>query len=1051
MPILQEGLTENFYRWEKRGRGWQVWPYPVALEPPFEPFHHRISPATIPSIDDGRRPTLVGSLFGKLKDRLTGSVADYNQTDGHVESDWNDPEPGFFDNDSPLVEIQISLPPDQKITKDTAEQFLLSLTSIRYPASFETIGTQSSIITQITCREPDANRVRQQLRAYFPDAVPSVTSGALRQVWNGDSESVVIDFALSNEFMRPLRVFRSFEVDPLIGVAGALSNLEDGEVGVLQVLLQPARKPWAENIVRSVTDLEGASFFLDAPEMVGLAKEKLEHPLFAVVVRIGALSPDYERTRDIAVSLGATLAQFVRPGSNELIPLDNDEYDDFSHEEDLLLRQSRRSGMLLNASELLSLAHLPSMSVRAEKLKREILRSKAPPGITLGNQLILGENTHQGKAVTVTLNHEQRLRHTYVIGATGTGKSTLLLNMITQDIEHGLGVGVLDPQGDLIERVLERIPEKRCDDVVLFDPADTEWPVGFNILSAYSEVEKNILSSDLGAVFKRLATSWGDNMTSVLGNAILAFLESEKGGTLLDLRQFLVDRDFRDSVLKTVRDPEVRFFWQKHFPLLSGRPHASVLTRLDTFLRPKIIRNMVAQKKNWINFQEIMDSQKILLVKLAQGLIGEENSYLLGSFIVSKLHQVAMARQDVSEAKRKDFFLYVDEFHNFITPSMASILSGARKYHMGLVLAHQDLHQLWTQDTGVANSVISNPCTRICFRLGDFDAKKLEDGFSFFRAEDLQNLGIGDAICRVERAEYDFNLKTVHSAAIDTDLAQQRQNRIIEGSRQKYATRRAEVEAQYYKEEPGTETSRADDDTSQGKQRKTRPAANQKQPEQESEHSPYVKTNSDETQPSPSQTPPGAATSESRPKQADKPTRRRPEVSQTPGRGGQQHKYLQNLIKRMGEDKGYRATIEKEILGGIGKVDVVLEKDGRAIACEISISTDAEHEVGNIQKCIAGGFERVILVSTDKRMLSNVNKTSLAILNEEERSRLSYLAPEEVLTFLDDQGAMNAGEEQRIRGYKVRTKFKALDEGDKKARKKVIAETILQALRKIKT
>jgi hypothetical protein len=1053
MPSLFESLTDNFYRWEKRCRGWQVWSDPVELEPAFEPFFHRNPEARPVVSDDGRKPTRVGSWIEKLKSRFTGHSENYDQAEQCSEPDTTEQEPEYFYDDSLLVEIQLSLTPEQKISKEVSERFILSLTSIRQPASFEIIGTHESIVVQVICREPDSPRIRQQLHAYFPDSVISVVQNYVAQHWNReDTESVVIDFGLSNEFMRPLREFKNFEVDPLIGIAGALSDLEPGELGILQVLFQPARKPWGESVMRSVTDWEGKSFFVDAPEMVGLAKEKIEHPLFAVVIRIGALSPNYERTKDIAISLGGALAQFARPGSNELIPLDNDEYNDFSHEEDLLSRQSRRSGMLLNASELVSLAHLPSMSVRSEKLKREIRRSKAAPSIALGHQLVLGENVHQGKTVTVTLNQEQRLRHTYVIGATGTGKSTLLLNMITQDIEHGLGVGVLDPQGDLIDRVLERILENRFDDVVLFDPADTDWPVGFNVLSAHSEVEKNILSSDLGAVFKRLATSWGDNMTSVLGNAILAFLETDEGGTLLDLRRFLLDRGFRDSVLKTVKDPEVRFYWQKQFPLLAGRPHASVLTRLDTFLRPKIIRNMVAQKRSRINFQEILNGQKIFLVKLAQGLIGEENAYLLGSFIVSKLHQVAMARQEVSEASRKDFYLYVDEFHNFITPSMASILSGARKYHMGLVLAHQDLYQLWNQDTGVANSVISNPYTRICFRLGDFDAKKLEDGFSFFKAEDLQNLGIGDAICRIERAEYDFNLKTLRSIVIDPDVAQKSQSQIIKASRAKYARPRAEVEAEYYKDDdPAAEPPLHAEKKGKAEKQETRSREGGKRREEEAGAGPHVGAGPDEQKPPPGQALSGDTTSESPHKPHEIP-RTRPQRSApaTPGRGGQEHKRLQSAIRSMGQDKGYRATIEKEILGGTGKVDVALERDDVSIACEISVTTDPEQELGNIQKCLAAGFDHVALISGNKATLNKVRALAKESLPDSDLSRIQFQTSEEFFAFLQELDAKAASKEETVRGYKVRTSFKALNESEKKARKKVIAETILTALRKKK-
>ena len=393
------------------------------------------------------------------------------------------------------------------------------------------------------------------------------------------------------------------------------------------------------------------------------------------------------------------------------------------------------------------------------------------------------------------MSTEQRVRHMHLIGASGSGKSTLLLNMIMQDIENGDGLAVLDPHGDLIDQVVSRIPEERIKDVVLLDPSDEAYPVGFNILSAHSDLERNLLSSDLVSVFRRLSTSFGDQMTTVLGNAVLAFLESSEGGTLGDLRRFLVEPGFRERFLTTVEDSEVVYYWQKEFPLLTGKPQGPILTRLDTFLRPKVIRHMVSQKENRLDFAAIMNGRKILLAKLSQGLIGEENSYLLGTLIVSKLNQIATSRQNMAASDRKPFYLYIDEFHNFVTPSLAAILSGARKYNLGLILAHQELHQLSNRDSDVASAVISNPYTRVCFRLGDFDAKKLEDGFSFFKAKDLQNLSVGEAIVRMERAEYDFNLKTIPLAVVDATLAASRRERIVASSRERYAVTREDVEA----------------------------------------------------------------------------------------------------------------------------------------------------------------------------------------------------------------------------------------------------------------
>lgn len=292
------------------------------------------------------------------------------------------------------------------------------------------------------------------------------------------------------------------------------------------------------------------------------------------------------------------------------------------------------------------------------------------------------------------------------------------MNLIIQDIRNGEGICVLDPHSDLIDQVLEHVPEERAEDIVLVDPSDEDYPVGFNILTAHSDLEKNLLSSDLVSVFRRLSTSWGDQMTSVLGNAILAFLESSRGGTLAELRRFLVEPQFGNSFLETVQDAEIVYFWRREFPLLTGKPQAPLLTRLDTFLRPKLIRYIVSQKENRLDFGAIINEGKVLLVKLAQGAIGEENAYLFGTFLVSKLHQTAMSRQEVKESLRSN-----STWTSSITSSRLRWLQSSREREntiWGLILAHQELRQLLSRDSDVASAVIANPYTRICFRLGDF-------------------------------------------------------------------------------------------------------------------------------------------------------------------------------------------------------------------------------------------------------------------------------------------------------------------------------------------
>ncbi len=1005
LPSLAEELTANFYLWEKRGRGWQVWDGPVELEPPFEQFFHSRSIERSP-IDDGRKPGFLKSLFGKLKGASEKSrsliPSQFIDTDYRL-------TPSSFSSSSPLIEISVSLPPDQRVNSEMAEQFLLSLCYCSFPLAFELVGTSEAISVQLVCRKDDLLQVRQQLKAYFPAA--TLSENKLISASDGSKETLVVDFGLSYEFMRPLRTLRNFDADPLIGTIAALENLHSGETGLLQILFQAARRPWAESIQRSVNGSEGRSFFADAPEMSQLAREKIRKPLFAVVIRAAGQSPSDSRIWDIVKGLAGSLVPLASPNSNELIPLQNDDYDDFDHWNDVLLRQSRRGGMLLNSEELVSMVHLPSISVRSEKLIREAKKTRWAPSLATGHAFTLGENIHQGKNLPVTLHPEQRLRHMHVIGATGTGKSTLLINSIIQDIRSSRGVAVLDPHGDLIDQILGHIPEERFEDVVLFDPSDVDYPVGFNILSAHSEVEKNVLASDLVAVFQRLSTSWGDQMTSVLGNAILAFLESTEGGTLAELKQFLMEEDFRNRFLRTVTDQEIVYYWLKEFRLLRGNPQASILTRLNNFLRLKLIRNVVAQKKG-LNFNDILNGKKIFLAKLAQGLIGEENAHLLGTLIVSKIHQVVMARQTKDISKREEFYLYIDEFHNFVTPSLASILSGARKYHLGLILAHQELRQLWNRDSELANSVISNPGTRICFRLGDFDAQKLESGFSHFDREDLQNLGTGEAIVRIERAEYDFNLKALPPPQVSPEVAKTRQEKLIALSRRKYGVPREEIEA--------SRTVVLEPEQAKPALRVVKKSGSHETPRTTATPTPVEKSKTETDIPEPAP------------------------------KGESRHRYLQTLIKKLAEDNGFKAVLEQPTPDGLGRVDVSLERDSRRMAVEISVTSTDEQEIKNIQKCLDAGYEKVVLCSPEKKFLDKIKSLLTEKFDQPLHERILLSQPEELPFFFESEAARQAGGEERVKGYKVKVQYQPVGTSEKKAKREAVAQVILKAMKRMK-
>jgi len=864
-------------------------------------------------------------------------------------------------------------------------------------------------------------QLRSQLKAYIPDATITEEQKYLTSLWKADDYSLIIDFGLDQEGVIPLALQQGFDVDPLIGIIGALSQCNGNDIGIVQALFLPVRNSWTESLVNSVTNHDGKSFFTDAPQLPRSVQEKIKTPLYGVVIRIGANSSSQQKANNLVRHLGGTLTQYNAPNGNSLIPLLNDDYPCEIHVQDVLDRQSHRSGMLLNRDELINFVHFPDSSVRSEKLLRQVESTKAAPALSQNNEMVLGENIHHGNIVDVTLSTQQRMRHMYVIGASGTGKSTLLLNMIIQDIQNGHGVALLDPHGDLVDQVLDFIPENRCDDVLLFNPSDEEYPIGFNIFSAHSETEKTLLASDLTGVFRRLSTSWGDQMNSVLANGILAMLESDQGGTLLTLRRFLIEKNFRKEFLKSVQDPEIVYYWEKEFPLLSGRPQAPVLTRLDTFLRPKMIRYMVAQKENKIDFGHVMNNKKIFLAKLSQGGIGEENSYLLGALIVAKIHQMALSRQSMEREKRNPFFLYIDEFQNFVTPSMESILSGARKYNLGLILAHQELRQLASKDRDVASSVISNPSTRVCFRMGDNDAVKLAGGFSSFAAQELQSLGIGQAICRIEQADYDFNLKTLPLPTTTNQNTESLKESIISKSRDKYATPKDLVEKLFENSPSKTNSNERKESVTEKSRaaKKTKPITSK----------------------------------EENPKTSSEPIAQQshlPQKPTSPGRGGVQHKYLQQLIKRLGEERGYRAILEKSVLSGSGLVDISLEKNKEKIACEITVTTSPTHELANIQKCLAAGYDTVLALSHEKKQLNSIRKLARESLDDSANEKIHYFLPEEFINFLDDKQIQEKNTEKIVRGYKVKVNYKSVNATEQKQKRVAIAKLIVESMKRMK-
>ena len=406
------------------------------------------------------------------------------------------------------------------------------------------------------------------------------------------------------------------------------------------------------------------------------------------------------------------------------------------------------------------------------------------------------ETTARGVRRKFGIKLDDRRRHMYVIGKTGMGKTQMLQNMAIQDIQMGRGIGVIDPHGEFAEALLDHIPPDRMDDVVYFNPADTEMPIGFNIMENVGKEQRYFIASGLMASFEKIwADVWSERMKYILNNTILALLEYPDS-TILGANRMLADKDYRKEIVDNVKDPAVKSFWVNEFAKYPERYReeatGAIQNKIGQFISNPLIRHIVGQPKSTFNARDIMDNQKIFIVNLSKGRIGEDNTALLGTMLITKIQIAAMSRVDVPEDERADFFFYVDEFQNFATPSFAGILSEARKYRLSLILAHQYIAQM---DEVVRDAVFGNTGTLTCFRIGAADSEFLEKEFTpAFLVEDLVNLtkfNIAVKLMIDGVASNAFSAQTLPPLPIPEGA---NRDKIISMSRERYGKPKAEVE-----------------------------------------------------------------------------------------------------------------------------------------------------------------------------------------------------------------------------------------------------------------
>ncbi len=694
--------------------------------------------------------------------------------------------------------LRILVPKQNEKTPQAAQEMFAAIHGIYRPdqtiqdhLSFELAAKDQNIQFFVHVPVDRKDFVEGQIYAQYPTVEISEVAD-YTDVDLSNWSVAAAELVLTKPDFFPIKTYQNFTVDPLAAVTSVLSKIEEGEQVWVQILTRPVPDIWQEKTLEYVKMVESGKKQTDNRITIGkilkgtaglamelartattgtipeVAKKEAEKPSlpgpvveglraaeakttklgYETVIRLCAIGRDETAAINKLNNLHGAFKQFNVTNMNGF------ELSRISTEKEKILpvfqtRAFPTQGYIFNVEELASIFHLPSQSVETPSIVWAGAKKGEPPanlpieGLAAQADITLfAQTNYRHFAHRFGIKTPDRRYHMYAIGKTGTGKSTMLRNMIIDDIQKGRGVCVVDPHGDLINHVLDFIPDSRINDVVYFNPADRENPLGFNLLESVDPDLRSIVASGLMSIFTKLwANVWSARMEYILRNTVLALLEYPDA-TLLEIMKILVDPVFRRKALYYVKDPVIRDFFlnefEKYDPKFRTEAIAPIQNKVGQFLSSATIRNIMGQVKSTINVREIMDSGKILLVDLSVGKIGEDNAALLGSMIITKIQLAAMGRADTPEDERRDFYLYVDEFQNFATESFAVILSEARKYHLNLIITHQYIDQM---PEVVSKAVFGNVGTIVAFRVGAGDASFLQKEFEpVFDANDLVNL-----------------------------------------------------------------------------------------------------------------------------------------------------------------------------------------------------------------------------------------------------------------------------------------------------------------------
>ena len=648
------------------------------------------------------------------------------------------------------------------------------------------------------------------------------------------------ELTLSKDYYLPIATYEDTKRDAQMALLNALGNVQKGEGAAVQILFRPAQNNWSDKAKQHIEDIQkgkkttksvGAGIgtlaldILRAPfevpeehekteqtiisnikqEEITAVTNKMRFPAFETLIRIIASSASAPRSEAIMGGIASSFSEFNSPELNGF------EVNAMKDQKKLAVDYTFRfmpigtNSSILNSVELASIFHLPEQSaIPSSSVERQLVKQVDGPAKLATEGLFLGVNEFRGNKKPIYLQEKDRRRHMYVIGQTGMGKSVFLENLAFQDMCDGRGFAFIDPHGDAVEALLKRVPEERIDDIIYFDPADIEHPVGMNMFEFTNEDQKDFIVQEGISMLQSLFDPqnqgfFGPRGQHMFRNAALLLMSDPAGATFIDIPQCFTDPEFVKSKLKYVTDKAVYDYWTKEFPASQKSNDAGeVITWFSSkwgpFLANTIMRNTLGQIKSGFNIREIMDNKKIFLVNLSKGRLGDINANLLGMIFVMKFQQAAMSRQDIPEDQRQDFCLYVDEFQNFATDSFESILSEARKYRLNLIVANQFMTQLTEK---IREALLGNVGTIVCGRIGVTDAELMVKAFTpTFTAEDLTKTPNFAAVAKVMMFDMPSAPFTISLPAPMGEANEDLMKTLKVYSATKFGKTRAEVEAE---------------------------------------------------------------------------------------------------------------------------------------------------------------------------------------------------------------------------------------------------------------